>query len=92
MGEVAPKSTNRAILAHCVHLTEEERGILKKYDGGISHCGNSNISIMSGLMPTKELMNEGIKTSLGTDVSGGCSVSMLDSMRVAMNISKILSL
>lgn len=43
-------------------------------------------------MPAKQLMDEGIKTSLGTDVAGGSSTSMLDSMRTAMNISKILSL
>jgi cytosine/adenosine deaminase-related metal-dependent hydrolase len=38
---------------------------------GISHCPNSNFSLLSGMCPVRRFLNKGIKVGLGTDVSGG---------------------
>lgn len=47
---------------------------------------------MSGLCNVKRLLSKGIKVGLGTDVAGGQSVSMLDTMRSALTVSSHLEL
>jgi guanine deaminase len=49
------------VLAHCVHLTQEERELIKEKDAGISHCPTSNYFIASGEARVREMLDEGIK-------------------------------
>jgi len=39
------------ILAHAVHLTKDEVGLIKKKGVGISHCPTSNFNLNSGIAP-----------------------------------------
>lgn len=32
-------------MAHCVHMTDEEIGLLKKYSTGVAHCPASNMLV-----------------------------------------------
>ena len=79
----------RTILAHSIYLDAEERALLKTRECIISHCPASNFSLRSGICPVKKLISEGIKVTLGTDVSGGTSPSMLDCMRHSITASKV---
>jgi imidazolonepropionase-like amidohydrolase len=54
-----------------VHLTEPEEDLVLAQEAGISHCPNSNFSLLSGMCPVRRFLNKGIKVGLGTDVSGG---------------------
>ncbi|KNC82283.1 guanine deaminase [Sphaeroforma arctica JP610] len=76
--------TDRSIMAHCVHLSDEEIDLFRKNNAGVSHCPNSNFSLTSGCLNVRRLLESDIKVGLGTDVSGGYSSSMLDSMRQAI--------
>jgi guanine deaminase len=51
------------ILAHCVHLSEEERGLIKRCGAGISHCPGSNLHLNSGAARVREMLDVGIKVS-----------------------------
>jgi len=82
--------THKTVMAHCIHLSDEEITTLKARQCGVSHCPNSNFSLYSGICPTRKLLNKGVKVGLGTDVAGGTSVSMLDAMRQAINASAAL--
>lgn len=73
--------TKKTIMAHCVHLSEDEMDTLKARQTGVAHCPNSNFSLHSGVMDARALLNKGIKVGLGTDVAGGYSVSMLNAIR-----------
>lgn len=79
------------VLAHAIHLTSDEVDLVKKRKSGISHCPNSNASIASGIAPVKRLLDRGIKVSLGTDFSGGSTVSILKNARLALLMSRLLS-
>lgn len=57
--------TDRTILAHCVHSSDKELDIIKKYNCGIAHCPNSNTSLASGLMNAKKVEKHGVKMGLG---------------------------
>ncbi len=80
---------DKTILAHCIYLNDDELKLIKKCDSGISHCPNSNIAIQSGLMCAREYLNRNIKVSLGTDIAGGYSASILDAIRNCIAVSKI---
>jgi hypothetical protein len=51
------------ILAHCVHLSEEERKVIKRCGAGISHCPGSNLHLNSGAARVREMLDMGIKVS-----------------------------
>ena len=73
--------TDKTIMAHGVHMSNDELDMLRKTGAGISHCPNSNNSVRSGLCDILRLKQNGINVGLGTDCSGGYSISMLDAMR-----------
>ena len=83
--------TPKTVLAHCVHLSPEERMLLKERGSKVSHCPVSNTSISSGLCPVRQLLDDGIEVGLGTDVSGGYSCSILVAAREAAMVSRTLA-
>lgn len=54
-------------LAHCVWLSDEERGILRETGTHLLHCPSSNLKLGSGIAPVPELLGEGVSVSLGAD-------------------------
>ncbi|KAK0546127.1 hypothetical protein OC846_005407 [Tilletia horrida] len=82
--------TDRTILAHAVHLTDPEIQLLKQRKCGVSHCPTSNLNLRSGASPVGELLKNGIKVGLGTDVSGGFGIGMLSAVREASVVAKVI--
>jgi len=80
--------TERTILAHAVHLSPEERALVKARDAKISHCPASNTALTSGAARVRTLLNDGVTVGLGTDVSGGFTSSMLAETREAIFVSR----
>lgn len=83
--------TDKCIMAHGVHLEDEELKLLKKYGTSVAHCPTSNTKLRSGLCDVRRLWNAGIKVGLGTDVAGGHNVSMLIAIQDALNVSLSLN-
>lgn len=84
-GLLGPKS----IMAHCVYLTQDEIDVIEKTGTGIAHCPNSNMSLASGIMPARKLFDRGVKMGLGTDLAGGYSSSLFNTIRKTIGASKI---
>ncbi|KAG8130640.1 hypothetical protein E2320_017212 [Naja naja] len=82
----------KTIMAHGCYLSDEELDIFKRRGAAIIHCPNSNISLKSGLLNTRKILNNNVKLGLGTDVAGGYSVSMLDAIRNTIVVSEVLHL
>ena len=55
------------------------------------HCPDSNLNLASGIMPTRRLLEAGLKVGLGTDIGAGHSLSMLQTMRATIQMSKVHS-
>ncbi|EEB06927.1 guanine deaminase [Schizosaccharomyces japonicus yFS275] len=83
--------TPRTILAHAVYLTSNEVSTIAARGSGVSHCPTSNAILSSGLANVRYMLTNGVKVGLGTDVSAGYSVNMLDSIRQAAMTSRQLS-
>jgi hypothetical protein len=48
------------VLAHAVHLTDDELALIARRNAGISHCPTSNFNLRSGLAPVGEMLDRGI--------------------------------
>lgn len=83
--------TKKCIMAHGVHLEDEELDLLKKYGTSVAHCPTSNTKLRSGLCDVRRLLKAGIKVGLGTDVSGGHNASMLIAIQDTLNVSLSLN-
>ncbi|XP_073321753.1 guanine deaminase [Pagrus major] len=84
--------TDKTVMAHGCHLTDEELNLFRETGTSLSHCPNSNISLCSGVLNVRNVLNHKVKLGLGTDVAGGYSASMLDAVRRALDSSKILTI
>lgn len=82
---------DRMILAHAIHINDEEIETLLQRNCGISHCPISNIHLKSGLFRLTELARRGLKIGFGSDISGGYALGMLPVIREASTISRALA-
>lgn len=80
--------TNRTILAHAVHLSEDEAALVAARGAKVSHCPCSNSAITSGAARVRWLLEKGVCCGLGTDMSGGYSPSVLEAARLASLVSR----
>lgn len=79
----------RSIFAHCVHLEDKEWDRLAETNSGIAFCPTSNLFLGSGLFPLSRAVEEEINVGLGTDVGGGTSFSMLQTLNEAYKILQL---
>ena len=82
----------RTILAHAVHLTADEIEMIRETKTKISHCPASNTAITSGAARIRKLIDKGVTVSLGTDMSGGYSPSILEMAKQAMCVSRHIAM
>lgn len=79
--------TNKTIMAHAIHLDDNEISLIKECEAGISHCPTSNFTLSSGCLDTRKILAAGVKLGLGTDVSGGFHPSILYVIKDALKSS-----
>ncbi|MFD0694786.1 amidohydrolase [Paenibacillus sp. GCM10027628] len=80
------------LVAHGVHLTDDEIDVLRQYDVRISHNPGSNLKLASGVARVPELLRAGVKVSLGTDgAASNNNLDMFEEMRLAALIHKGVS-
>jgi 5-methylthioadenosine/S-adenosylhomocysteine deaminase len=79
--------TERTVLAHCVHLPDDEIDLLAERQTVVAHCPMSNLKLGSGVAPLPKMRQSGVHTTLGTD--GPVSSNDLD-MWAAMRLAAVL--
>ena len=79
----------KTIMAHCVHLTEEEITTIEKNNVVIAHCPTSNVNLSSGIAPISKLLKKSIQIGLGSDIAGGENLSMFAVMAATIKMSKL---
>ena len=77
------------VLAHCVHLNQNEIEILATTQTQVAHCPSSNLKLASGIAPVVSLLENGINVSLGAD-GAPCNnrLDMFTEMRTATLLQK----
>ncbi len=79
----------KTIMAHCIHNTDEELDLMKNNRVFAAHCPHSNYNLSSGIMPIRKFVERKIPIGLGSDISGGHSISMTSVMVAAIQASKM---
>lgn len=87
--EKANLLTSRTVQAHCTFLDGQEFDRLFTKGTSIAHCPLSNAYFSAKPFPLREALDKGIKVGLGTDVAGGYSLDIMNSMRQAVAVSRM---
>ncbi|KAF8968958.1 hypothetical protein BDZ97DRAFT_1797202 [Flammula alnicola] len=81
--------TPRTVQAHCTFLGAPDFDRLITKGTSIAHCPLSNAYFSAKPFPLREALNQGVKVGLGTDVAGGYSLDIMNSMRQAVAVSRM---
>ncbi|HWI64030.1 MAG TPA: 5'-deoxyadenosine deaminase [Symbiobacteriaceae bacterium] len=84
-------ASGRLVLAHCVHVDEQEIDLLAARRVHVAHCPGSNLKLASGIARIPQMLKRGVNVSLGAD--GAACNNNLDGfleMRLAALIQKPL--
>lgn len=79
------------MLAHCVHLDDEEMATLARTKTNVAHCPSSNLKLGSGIAQVAKMIERGVSVSLGAD-GAPCNnrLDMFTEMRTATLLQKAL--
>ena len=80
---------DHTVLAHGIHVNENEIGLLKKSGTRIAHCPSSNLKLGSGIADIPRYLKEKISVSFGVDgLPCNTNSSQFNEMRLASLIQK----
>jgi len=79
----------RAMYGHCIWLSERDRQRMAETQSAAAICPTSNLFLGSGLFDFERADEAGVLLSLATDVGGGTSFSMLQTMNEAYKVARL---
>ena len=80
---------DKSIYAHCIYLDDADRARMTAAGATPSFCPTSNLFIGSGVYDLKQALAAGNRVSIGTDVGGGTSYSMLRTLGEAYKVQQL---
>ncbi|KAF3997149.1 guanine deaminase [Glaciimonas immobilis] len=79
----------RSMYGHCVWLNDDDRRRMAETQSAISICPTSNLFLGSGLFDFANADKQHVPLSIATDVGGGTSFSMLQTMNGAYKVARM---
>jgi guanine deaminase len=79
----------RSVFAHGIHLNDEDRDRLQLSGAALAFCPTSNTFLGSGLFDLPLNRQRNIRVGLATDVGGGTSFSMLQTLSEAYKVQQL---
>jgi len=76
----------RAVYAHCIHIDDADRRAMAQRGAAVSFCPTSNLFLGSGLFDYRAALQSGVAVGIGTDIGGGTSLSMLQTLGEAYKV------
>ncbi|MDO9596923.1 MAG: guanine deaminase [Azoarcus sp.] len=84
-GQLGPRS----VYAHCIWLDDTDRQRMVSSGAAMSFCPTSNLFLGSGLFDLDRAHELGVRVGIGTDVGGGTSFSMLQTLNEAYKVLQL---
>jgi guanine deaminase len=78
-----------SVLAHNVHVSDDELNRLATSRAAVAHCPSSNAFLASGIFPMARHVAHGVRFGMGTDVGAGTGLSMLKEGLVAYHVQMV---
>lgn len=78
----------RAIYAHCIHLDDEDRALMRDTGAAAAVCPTSNLFLGSGFFDYAGADRVGFQCGLASDVGGGTSFSPFHTMLAAYYVGR----
>ncbi|MFR9651867.1 MAG: amidohydrolase [Rikenellaceae bacterium] len=85
--------TDHTLLAHSIHLSDEDIELIAQRGASVSHSPQSNMKLASGVARVVDLVRAGVNVTLSTD--GACSnndLDMWEEMRTALLLQRVTTL
>jgi guanine deaminase len=79
----------RSVFGHCIRLDQRDRERIAETKSAAAICPTSNLFLGSGLFDFEQADKAGMLMSLATDVGGGTSFSMLQTMNEAYKVARL---
>jgi guanine deaminase len=80
---------DKTVLAHGIHLAEDELRIIAETRSVIAFCPTSNLFLGSGLFPYATVKQSAVRIALATDVGAGTSVCQLRTLADAYKVTQL---
>jgi guanine deaminase len=84
-GLLGPKT----LLGHSIHLNHRETHVLAETGSVAVFCPTSNLFLGSGLFDRDRLSKAGVRIGMATDIGGGTSYGMLETMSEAYKVLQL---
>ncbi len=82
--------TERTILAHSIHLSDEDIELIAERGASVSHSPQSNMKLASGVARVVDLVKAGVNVTLSTDgASSNNDLDMWEEMRTALLLQRV---
>ena len=81
--------TERTLLAHCVHLSDDEWRLIARRRAVVVHCPTANTFLRCGLFDLDAARSHGVRVALGSDVAAGPDLSMVRTARAMIEVAKL---
>lgn len=80
---------NNVVLAHCVHIEENDINILVENNASVAHCPTSNMKLGSGIAPIYRMLKSGVNVTIGTDgAASNNNLNIMEEMHLAALLQK----
>nr|CAA6828650.1 MAG: Guanine deaminase (EC [uncultured Thiotrichaceae bacterium] len=79
----------RSVLAHCIHLDDDDKQCMSETGSAAAFCPTSNLFLGSGLFDLEGFRKQGIRVGMGTDIGGGTSFNMLKTGSEAYKVTQL---
>lgn len=84
--------TERTLLAHAIHLSDEELALIAQRRSIIVHCPAANTFLQAGLFDLDRARAAGVRVALGSDIAAGADAAMPRVARAMIEVAKVRSM
>lgn len=81
--------TERTLLAHCVHLSDDEWRLIAQRRSVVVHCPTANTFLRSGVFDLDAAREHGVRLALGSDIAAGSDIAMPRVARAMIEMAKL---
>lgn len=81
--------SSHTVLAHCIHLPQDEIDLFAERGVTVAHCPISNLKLAAGIAPVVPMQRAGVHVTLGTDSAQSSNdLNLWNDMRLAPILQK----